>query len=114
VAFTGRLSAWLAKAGVSDPDARATLAVGLADFISAARQVEADLEAALTFDTDVPEEADRALSYIAGIPPYLFGEARDHADDMEPFWETHLEEGLLARGVPEPPDGDESSDPPAS
>jgi hypothetical protein len=101
VAFTARVSTWLAKAGVTDPDARATLAVGLVDFLAAAREVEAQLEAALDLDTDIPEEADEALTHIGGIPAWLFGEARDHANEMEPLWEDHLEVPLASKGLPE-------------
>ncbi len=114
VAFTGRLSAWLAKAGVGDRSARATLATGLADFLGAARFIETELEAALTLDPDIPEEADQALAHFGVIRAWLFSEARDHANEMEEIWEEALETPLAERGLPLTDDLDEADDDSAS
>lgn len=100
VRFTGILSHCLSTAGVDDPDARATLAVGLADFLVAAREVERELEAALLLDPTIPTEADEALTHICAIPGWLFTEARDHAGDLHLIWDTHLVAPLSERGFP--------------
>jgi hypothetical protein len=100
VAFTSRLSDWLRSAGVTDEDARATLAVGLADTVAGVKQVEAELEAALALNPAVPMEADAALQHVANIEGWL-ADVRGHLEDMEPLWETHLEVPLGELGAPQ-------------
>ncbi len=104
VIFTERISAWLKKAGVQDGDVRATLAVGLADFLYAARTTGEHLEGMLSEDPSAPDGADRALEHAGAISAYLFGEAKNHLLELETLWETQVEERLAALGAPEPPD----------
>jgi hypothetical protein len=100
VAFTDRIATWLARAGVDDLDKRATLAVGLADVVFAARVATDDLMAMLQEDLSEPKSADRALSRAGSISTYLFGELKDHLLDIEALWEEEIEEKLAARGTP--------------
>jgi hypothetical protein len=104
VAFAGRLSQWLLNAGVLDPEARATLAVGLSDFLAAAKHAEADLEAMLACDPSIPEQADRALTLTGQLAAWLFTEAKEHAIEMEAVWEEPFMTALDALGLPDPDD----------
>jgi hypothetical protein len=104
VTLIDRISAWLKNAGVRDADVRATLAVGLCDFLDAARNTEGHLEAMLAEDLDQPESADRALEHAAGLGVYLFSEAKDHLEELEALWESQVEERLAALGTPESPE----------
>jgi hypothetical protein len=103
VALTERISAWLTNAGVQDPEVRATLAVGLADFLDAARTTGEHLEAMLSLDPAQPETADRALEHASSIAVHLFGEAKDHLLELEALWEMQVEERLAALGTAESP-----------
>ncbi len=105
VAFTNQLSLWLRAAGVADADARATLAVGLADLLAASKQIESELEAALARDPSVPHEADAALAHLCNINAWLFTDLAGHVEDMAPLWEPQLEEKLALQGTP----GDDES-----
>ena len=112
VAFTARLSQWLLSAGVQDPDARATLAVGLSDFLAAAKNAEADLEEMLACDPSIPEQADKALALTGQLAAWLFTEAKEHAIEMEAVWEEPFMTALDALGLPHP--GDPSQPGPAA
>ena len=106
VAFTDRISAWLRRSGVQDADVRATLAVGVADFLDAARTAGAHLAAMLSEDPTHPESADRALEHAGAISAYLFGEAKDHLLELEALWDSQIEERLAALGTSEPLNGE--------
>ena len=101
--LAGRFSAWLKRAGVRQGDTRASLAVGLSDFLDASRHTQAHIEAMLAEDPIDPEGADRALEYAAHIGILLFSEAKDHLLELEALWKKEVEERLAGRGAPEPP-----------
>ena len=101
VALTGRVSDWLRRAGVQEPDARATLAVGLVDSLAAARRIAADLESLLKLDPNQPAQADEALQLAANMHAWLFTELKDHVAEMEQVWEPAFENELAKRGSPE-------------
>jgi hypothetical protein len=103
VALANRISAWLKKSGVQDPEVRTTLAVELADFLDAARNTGEHLEGMLSQDPAQPESADRALEHAGSISVYLFGEAKDHLLELEALWEAQVEERLAALGTPQAP-----------
>jgi hypothetical protein len=105
VALTDRISAWLKKSGVQDGTIRATLAVGLADFLEAARTAGEHLEAMLAEDLGTPASADRALEQAGVISAYLFSEAKDHLLELEAVWESQVEERLAALGTPDASEG---------
>jgi hypothetical protein len=106
VALTGRVSEWLRQAGVSDADARATLAVGLVDSLAAAQHVAADLERMLELNPSKPVEADSALQLAANMHAWLFTELKDHVAEMEAVWEEAFEEELVKHCSPEEADDD--------
>src|SRR4051812_632032 len=101
LALTDRVSAWLKRSGVQDGDIRATLAVGLADFLEAARTTGEHLESMLAEDPGNPQSADRALEHASAMSVHLFGEAKDHLLELEALWERQIEERLAALGSPE-------------
>ena len=105
VALTGRVSDWLRHAGVHDPDARATLAVGLVDSLAAAQRIAADLESLLALDPDQPAQADEALRLATNMDAWLFTELKDHVAEMELVWESVFENELAKRGSPEEEEG---------
>jgi hypothetical protein len=97
IAFVSEIDDWLARAGVDDPDRRATLAVGLADSLRAADHVREDLRDSLRLDPSDPAQADQALSHVANIHVQLFTELKHHLLEMEDIWEEALEVPLDAR-----------------
>ncbi len=105
VALVGRISAWLERAGVQDPDHRATLAVGLGDTLRAARETAEALEYMLKEDPITTEGADRALTQSGIMSAWLFTEIQDHVSELAEVWETQLMERLAER-LPPDVDGD--------
>jgi hypothetical protein len=105
VALTGRLSEWLRRAGIEDPDARATLAVGLVDSLAAAQRIAADLESLLELNPAQPAQADEALQLAGNMHAWLFTELKDHVSDMELVWESAFENELARRGSPDEEEG---------
>lgn len=101
IAATNRISVWLTQAGVTDTDRRVTLAVGLADLISAAQVVETQLNEMLSEDVRDPAAADRALANACAISAWLFTELKDHLLELEEIWEPEVETRLAALGTPD-------------
>ena len=90
VALTARIDSWFARAGISDPERRATLTVGLADTLAAAAQVGDQLEIMLGADPRSTEGAETAAEAIGIMEAWLFGEVKHHVTEIEVLWETEL------------------------
>src|SRR5688500_16035462 len=103
VAFAGRLSGWLRRAGVPD-DAASTAAVGFADILNAAGRAAPELEAMLELDPSKPEEEDKARGRLCYLHAIFLTEIKDHVDALATHWEA-VEAPLLATA---PDDDDES------
>ncbi len=84
LALVGRVSTWLAKAGV----ANSGMAVDFADIIAAAGRVAELLAATIGCDPSVPDDADRALTSITEMHAWLFTEMRPHLETLEQSWST--------------------------
>jgi hypothetical protein len=104
IELTNTASQWLARAGVVDPDLRATLAVGLADSVHAMEVSLAEIEGMLSTDPTTEAGADQALTHCGVLGAYFFNELKWHLEDMASVWESALE-GRLAERLP--PDQDE-------
>lgn len=91
VATTHALTEWLRAAGLGDHERRADLAVDLADILTAAEVVQANVNALLNLRPDSATEADTALTIAAEIEAQLFGELKGHLESLEKAWPVLLE-----------------------
>jgi hypothetical protein len=94
VAFAAALSRWLERAGLSDGEAVADLAVGMADVLNAAGRAAVELDALLALDPSEPAGADAALTRLGYLHALFLSEMTGHLDDLARRWES-LEERLL-------------------
>jgi len=92
-----QISAWLERAGVDNADARASIAVDLADALAGAERAAAALDAMLATDPTTPDGAGAALGYAAQVRTWLYTEVKYHLDDMDPLWEPEFEDKLAER-----------------
>ena len=102
VALTNRVTKWLQRAGVSDEDRRVTLAVGIADSLSAAVHVAKHVERMLASDPITIDGAETALTAASGIEAWLFGELKDHLLELEECWESEIIDRLGGHLPPSP------------
>jgi hypothetical protein len=103
--LSNRITRWLRSAGVTDADARSTLAVGLTDALYAMEVSTREIRAMLDTDPTTESGASQALHHCGMLAAYFFGEVRDHLADMLAVWEPALEDKLAAKL---PPDSEES------
>jgi hypothetical protein len=99
VALVGRLSAWLERAGVTDPEHRATLAVGLGDTLASARRTADALERMLRQDPTTEAGAEQALEQTGMMSAWLFSEIQHHVGELAAIWDEQLVAPLAARGA---------------
>jgi len=104
VALTHRLTLWLERAGISEGEQRATLAVGLADVLAAAVRTAESVDKLLATDPTAIRGADDALTETGIMQAWLFTEMSSHLEEMAPLWESVLQETL---GRLLPPDVEE-------
>jgi hypothetical protein len=104
VNFSNQVTLWLRHAGVNDEDARATLAVGIADVIHAMEVTTREFRGLLATDPSSEAGAEQALHHMALIGAYFFGEIKNHLEDMQRVWETVLEEVIAERLPPDSED----------
>ena len=86
VEFAGALDDWIERAGVTDPEVIADLAVGFADVIHAAGSAKKELDALLAIDPTTPKEADAALQRLAYLHVLFLDEIKNHIADLEKRW----------------------------
>ena len=104
VALVSRLSDWLERAGVVNPEHRATLAVGLGDTLAAAQRTADALERMLRQDPVTEAGAEEALTQTGVMSAWLFTEIQHHVGELAVIWDEQLMAPLAARL---PPDEDE-------
>ena len=104
VALTARIDSWFTRAGISDPERRATLTVGLADTLAAAAQVGNQLEIMLAADPRSTEGAEAAAEAIGIMEAWLFGEVKHHVAEIEVLWEAELWARVAERLPPDDTD----------
>ena len=109
VAFAGALARWIECAGVTNSEAVADLAVGMADVLHAAAQAAQELDALLQLDPRHPAGADAALTRLGKLNALFLFEMSHHLEDLTWRWES-LEAPLL---VTAPADADGESESPA-
>jgi hypothetical protein len=93
VAFAGRLTPWMERAGVLDGETQADLGVGFADIIFAASEAEKALKELVALDPQTVEGAREALSHLGYLHALFLTEIKDHLSDLERTWpvlEQHL------------------------
>jgi hypothetical protein len=96
VAFADELGRWIQRAGVSDSDAIADLAVGMADILNASARAACELEAMLRLDPTTASGADAALTRIGYLHALYLTEILEHAQELARRWPL-LEEAVAAR-----------------
>lgn len=85
-----RLGAWLRTVGVVDT----SLAVDLADTVSAAKPAESVWMEMLVLDVTKPDDADQALEQMGKLHTWLFDEIKHHLTEIERAW-PQFEERLV-------------------
>jgi len=97
VELSNRVSKWLAKAGVRNPRARTTIAVGITDSLIATTEMRRHLNSMLRTDPRTSPKAKRALRHAIFAGSWMFGELLDQLKEMKKVWTKHLENRLGSR-----------------
>jgi hypothetical protein len=90
VRLTHTIREWLASLDFK-AEARASIAVDLADVLAAARSAERCVEELLSLDPSKPDQADRAVKVAADVEVQLFTELKTHLESLRRSWPAVLE-----------------------
>lgn len=89
--LTRRLRAWLKNLDTLNDEGAASIAVDVADIITAADKVAELAVTMLSEDVSSPAGADKALAAAAEIEVQLFTELKSHLATLEESWPFLLE-----------------------